>query len=71
MTCGQFLHLLTGSAQRLSASGPSPTHHGRAHGAAGAAGGGLRGAKVAAEHHPNGSSDGWKMAGTRGKMDET
>lgn len=31
-------------------------HHGRANGAAGDAGddGGLRGAKVAAEHHPNG-----------------
>ena len=33
-------------------------HHGRANGAAGAGGDdGLRGAKVAAEHHPSGSSD--------------
>ena len=76
MTSGPFLDL-NGSAQRLRASGPAiATHHGRANGAAGAGGDdGLRGAKVAAEHHPNGSSDdlrwledGWN---TRGKMDET
>ena len=79
MTSGLFLDLLNGSAQRLRASGPAiATHHGRANGAAGAGGDdGLRGAKVAAEHHPNGSSDdlrwledGWNTRGKWMKLED-
>ena len=78
MAISTWQSLNPSGCQRLGSSAPAETRRLRRHDRASAAGHGnssghghgLRGAKVAAEHHPNGSSDGWKMAGRWVKMEE-